>query len=112
VWLGSLEVRPTLAALRIHATAIAEQVVAENAGKWEALSSRDAERVDALARAIVNRLLHAPTARLKELSDDRVHARMALIRDLFGLEVESGEPVSAADVGDLAERRKLRQQSL
>jgi glutamyl-tRNA reductase len=112
VWLGSLEVRPTLAALRTHATAIAEQVVAENAGKWEALSSRDAERVDALARAIVNRLLHAPTARLKELSDDRVHARMALIRDLFGLEVESGEPVSAADVGDLAERRKLRQQSL
>ena len=111
-WLGALEVLPTLTALRVHATEIASQVVAENAGKWEALSSRDAERVDALARAIVNRLLHAPTARLKELSDDRVHARMALIRDLFGLEVESGEPVSAADVGDLAERRKLRQQSL
>ena len=58
-------------------------------------SPRDLERVDALARAIVNRLLHAPTARLKELQDDRVHARMALIRDLFGLEVESGAPASS-----------------
>ncbi len=34
-WLGSLEVLPTIAALRAHATAIAEQVVAENAGKWD-----------------------------------------------------------------------------
>ena len=56
----------------------------ENAGKWESASPRDLERIDALARAIVNRLLHDPTARLKELRDDRVHARMALVRDLFG----------------------------
>jgi len=107
-WLGSLEMLPTLAALRAHATDIAEEVVAENAGKWDSLSERDGERVDALARAIVNRLLHAPTARLKELQDDRVHARMALIRDLFGLEVESAAPASHAEVRDLDELRKLR----
>jgi len=107
-WLGSLEVLPTLAALRSHATVIADEVVAENAGKWEQLSERDAERVDAVARAIVNRLLHAPTARLKELQDDRVHARMAMIRDLFGLEVESDAPASASEVRDLDEARQLR----
>jgi glutamyl-tRNA reductase len=107
-WLGSLEVLPTLAALRAHATDVAEQVVAENAGKWDSLSERDGERVDAIARAIVNRLLHGPTARLKELQDDRVHARMALIRDLFGLEVESAAPVSHAEVRDLDELRELR----
>ena len=110
VWLGSLEVLPTLAALRAHGDEIAAAVVAENAGKWDALSSRDAERVDAMARAIVNRLLAAPTARLKELQDDRVHARMALIRDLFGLEVESGAAGSAGEVRDLDSRRRLRQQ--
>ena len=87
-WLGSLEVLPTLAALRAHATEIADQVVRENAGKWESASSRDLERVEALARAVVNRLLHDPTVRMKELRDDRVHARMALVRDLFGLEGE------------------------
>jgi glutamyl-tRNA reductase len=113
VWLGSLEVLPTLAALRAHGTEIAEQVVAENSGKWEALSERDLERVDAMAQAIVNRLLHGPTARLKELQDDRVHARMALIRDLFGLEVESGPPAAAVEpVRELAEARKLRRRRL
>ena len=71
-WLGSLEVLPTIAALRARATEIADQVLRENDGKWEAASPRDLERIDALARAIVNRLLHDPTARLKELRDDRV----------------------------------------
>ena len=115
VWLGSLEVLPTLAALRAHGSEIASEVVAENAGKWDELSDRDLERVDAMARAIVNRLLAAPTARLKELQDDRVHARMALIRDLFGLDVENGAPGSAGaasvgEVRDLDSRRQLRQQ--
>ncbi len=63
IWLGSLEVLPTLAALRTHAGEIAEQVVRENAGKWETASPRDLERVDALARSLVNRLLHQPTCR-------------------------------------------------
>jgi glutamyl-tRNA reductase len=106
-WLGSLEVLPTLTALRVHATEIAEQVVQENAGKWEAMSPRDRERVEAIARTIVNRLLHAPTARLRELRDDRVHARMAMIRDLFGLEVETSEGARPA-AEPLAEVRELR----
>jgi glutamyl-tRNA reductase len=89
-WMGGLEVLPTLSALRAHATTIADQIVAENSGKWESASPRDLARVDALARAIVNRLLHEPTVRMKELRDDRVHARMAMVRDLFGL----GEPGS------------------
>jgi glutamyl-tRNA reductase len=94
-WLGSLEVLPTITALRVHAVEIAEQVVRDNAGKWESASAADLRRVDALSQAIVNRLLHHPTARLRELQDDRVHARMALIRDLFGLEVEASSEVAA-----------------
>ena len=42
---------------------------------------------DAVTRAIVNRLLHDPTLHMKDMRDDRVHARMALVRDLFGLSV-------------------------
>jgi glutamyl-tRNA reductase len=116
-WLGSLEVLPTLAALRAHATTIAEQVVQENAGKWETASPRDRSRVDAMARTIVNRLLHVPTLQMKEMRDDRVHARMALVRDLFGLTVEEGVGVdAAADAGEkrsdgLAEVRDLRRRA-
>jgi glutamyl-tRNA reductase len=93
VWLGSLEVLPTLAALRAHGTKIAQSVVSENDAKWESASPRDRERIDALARAVVNRLLHEPTVRMKEMRDDRVHARMALVRDLFGLSEEGGMEV-------------------
>ena len=107
-WLGGLEVLPTLTALRLHASEIAEEVVRENLGKWQKASSADLERVDAIAQAIVNRLLHHPTARLRELQDDRVHARMALIRDLFGLEVESDTPAAEPAADKLAEVRELR----
>jgi glutamyl-tRNA reductase len=112
-WLGSLEVLPTLAALRSHASAIAAQVLAENEGRWESASERDRERVEAISRAIVNRLLHHPTLRLKELRDDRVHARMALVRDLFALEVDADPALrnAAADVQDLAEIRRLPERS-
>jgi glutamyl-tRNA reductase len=110
-WLGSLEVLPTIAALRARAAEIAEQVLRENDGKWEAASERDLERVDAVARAIVNRLLHDPTARLRELRDDRVHTRAALVRDLFALErdddrlAESGEEQPLAEVRAISHRR-------
>jgi glutamyl-tRNA reductase len=107
-WLGSLEVLPTLAALRAHAAEIAEQVVQENTGKWESASERDLERVDALARAVVNRLLHDPTVRMKELRDERVHARMALVRDLFGLEEDALDADAAEEPEELAEVRELR----
>ena len=111
-WLGSLEVLPTLAALRARADEIAAQVVSENAGRWEAASPRDLERVQAIARTIVNRMLHEPTLRMKELGDDRVHARMALVRELFGLaaeEVSASEAEQAASEPEaLAEVRELR----
>jgi glutamyl-tRNA reductase len=94
-WLGSLEVLPTLAALRARAAEIAEAVVRENHGKWETASPRDRQRVEAIAQAVVNRLLHHPTTRIKELHDDRVHARMALVRDLFDLSVEDSAAIEA-----------------
>jgi glutamyl-tRNA reductase len=107
-WLGSLEVLPTLAALRARANEIAEQVVRENAGKWEAASERDLERIDALAHAIVNRVLHDPTVRMREMRDDRVHARMALVRDLFGLETETAAPQQAEALAEVRELRTRR----
>jgi glutamyl-tRNA reductase len=107
-WLGSLEVLPTLAALRERGRAIAELVLAENAGKWESASERDRERVDALAHAVVARLLHEPTLRMKELRGDRVHARMQLARELFGLDAADGsaEGLEQAQVRELGERRR------
>lgn len=101
-WLGRLEVLPTLTALRTHGDAIVDGVLAENAGRWEALSERDSERVEALARAVVKRLLHEPTARVRDLDASDRHARLQLLRELFGL-----EEAEAAEADEAAEVRRL-----
>jgi glutamyl-tRNA reductase len=106
-WLGALEVLPTLASLRERGAAIAQQVVRENAGRWESMSERDRERVEAIAQAIVNRLLHEPTLRMKQMTDERVHLRMQVVRELFGLE-ETVEGVDATAEQPLADVRPLR----
>ncbi|MCW2968513.1 MAG: glutamyl-tRNA reductase [Solirubrobacteraceae bacterium] len=85
-YLGGMEVLPTVAALRAQADAIVDQVLAENAGKWENASPRDLNRVEAIARASVNRLLHEPTIRLRAMGAGSSHGRLALLRELFGLE--------------------------
>ena len=119
-WLGQLNVLPTVSALREHGTALVEQVLAENAGRWESASPRDLARVEAVARAVMSRLLHEPTIRLRSLSEERGHASLELVRELFGLRDEEalGEatgkdeeqnliaPAQLAEVHDLQRRRQ------
>src|SRR4051794_28671616 len=102
-WLGSLEVMPTVTALRARGDDVVEQVLAENDGRWEALSERDRRRVEALARAIVKRLLHEPTLRVKSLDAAHRHARLQLLRELFGLDDAAAEAAERP-----AEVRELR----
>jgi glutamyl-tRNA reductase len=87
-WLGQLDVRPTIAALRERGESIVEQVLEENAGRWESASPRDLARVEALARAVMGRLLHEPTIRLKSLDAEHRHGSIELMRDLFALRAD------------------------
>jgi len=104
-WLGQLETLPTVSALRAHASDIVEQVLAENSGRWESASERDLARVEAVARAVISRLLHEPTIRLRSLTEDRGHASLELVRELFGLrEDEQVSPAELAEVHDLPAR--------
>ena len=92
--------------------ALVEQVLAENAGRWESASPRDVARVEAVARAVMSRLLHEPTIRLRSLSEERGHASLELVRELFGLRDDEavGEdrtpPAQLAEVHDLQRRRQ------
>ena len=52
-------------------------------------------------------MLHEPTLRMKQMADERVHLRMQVVRELFGLE-ESVDGVDAP--GQLADVRPLRRQ--
>jgi len=98
-WLGRLDVLPTLTALRSRGDALVDQLLAENAGRWS--SPSDEARVEAMARALVKRLLHEPTARVQDFEAEHRHARLALLRELFGLDE------AAAPEGESAEVRRL-----
>jgi glutamyl-tRNA reductase len=109
-WLGQLEVLPTVSALREHGNRLVEQILVENAGRWESASPRDLVRIEAVARAVMSRLLHEPTIRLRSLSEERGHSSLELVRELFGLRdepvEESGVQAELAEVHDLQRRRK------
>jgi glutamyl-tRNA reductase len=111
-WRASLDVVPTIAALRERGDAIVQQVLNENAGRWTSLSEEDRERVAMLARAVVSRLLHEPTLKLKGASaDGESYVYVQALRELFGLEPETaGEPEErqSGDVASLDERRRRR----
>ena len=110
-WRASLEVVPTISALRERGDRIVEQILRENSGRWTSLSDEDRERVEVLARAVVSRLLHEPTLRLKGASaDGAAYVYVQALRELFGLEPDApgAEEEGGADVASLDERRRRR----
>jgi glutamyl-tRNA reductase len=88
-WLASLDVVPTVSALRERADGIVDQVLRENDTRWESLSEEDRRRVELLARTVVKRLLHEPTVRMRRAGDDdAAYLYVQALRELFGLDPE------------------------
>jgi glutamyl-tRNA reductase len=110
-WLGQLETLPTVTALREHGNELVEQVLAENSGRWESASPRDLARIEAVARAVMSRLLHEPTIRLRSFSDERGHASLELVRELFGLrdDAPTQEQPPAAELAEVHDLRRRRE---
>jgi glutamyl-tRNA reductase len=90
-WLETLEVVPTISALRERADAIVRKALAENEERWEALTDADRERIELLASTIAKRLLQQPILRLRARDDEHVtYAYVQALRELFGLDDEPG----------------------
>ena len=110
-WIASLDVLPTISALRQRGEEIVDQVLRENSSRWESVSPADRERLETMARAVVSRMLHDPTLRLKDSAGEHdsyryVHA----LRELFALDLaqEPEEGSQGAEVTPLAPRRRSR----
>lgn len=83
-WCHGLEVRPTVAALRQRAEEVRRQELDKTLGRLEGrLSPEELAALEAMTRAIVNKLLHGPTMYLKQ---SRNPDSLRLVRDLFRLE--------------------------
>jgi len=104
-WLASLEVVPTITALRERGDEVIARVLAENEGRWEDLSEADRERLGAMAKAIASRLLHEPTLRMKRSAgSDDAYLYVSALRELFGLDAET-EP-EGEEAGKVTELRR------
>jgi glutamyl-tRNA reductase len=106
-WLSSLEVVPTVSAMRGRADEIVERVLDENEGRWESVSDADRERIATMANAIASRLLHEPTLRMKRSAgNDDAYLYVSALRELFGLDAETEpEGGDAASVTELRRRK-------
>lgn len=81
-WWNSLDVIPTIRALRQQAEDTRRRELAYALDKLQGLSSDEIDVVEALTRSIVNKLLHDPTTALKKGADK---SQLMVARDLFGL---------------------------
>ncbi len=92
-WFAALRAVPTIRHLRARAEAIRAAELAR-ASRRLTLSDADREALEALTHAIVNKLLHAPLARLRrEAEGEAGMAYLEVARALFGLdEPAAGEP--------------------
>ena len=85
-WRRSVQVEPTIAALRARAEQIRADQIERLGGRLSALDERERDAIDSLTKGIINALLHEPSVRLKAIADargDDTHA--AAVRELFDL---------------------------
>jgi glutamyl-tRNA reductase len=107
-WLESLDVVPTISALRRRGEEVVAHVLQENEPRWESLSEADRERVELLARAVVSRLLHEPTLRLRGSAKEQASYRYVhALRELFGLDAALAPHEEPARVTRLDVRRRV-----
>ena len=111
-WLQSLDVVPTISALHERGEQVVDHVVRENESRFGDLTEADRERLRAMARSVVSRLLHEPTLRLKDsVGDEASYRYVHALRELFDLEPERDADAPAAEVTPLDSLRRRRRSS-
>ncbi len=81
-----LEVEPLVASIRRRAEAIRRHEVDRTLHDLGDIDPKTAERIDHLSRALVKKLLHEPTSRLRQRAGaGEADAAATAIRELFGL---------------------------
>ncbi len=91
-WLGSLEVVPTIVALRKKLEDIRRAELEKTFGTMKTLGDREKKSIEALTAAIVNKVLHPPMTLLKKSQNDPSgDSYVEAVRVLFDLELPAPE---------------------
>ena len=98
-WLQSLEVTPTIMALRTKADEIKRAEVEKTLGRLANLSEPERELVEAMASSIVNKLIHNTMVTLKaEVNSSDGAAFVEAARRFFSLGDAAGSTVNGSAV--------------
>ncbi len=98
-WQRSMKVAPTVVALRAKADAVIEAELGRLMQRVPDLDAKQQGEVHAAVRRVVEKLLHAPTVRVKELAESPGGDHYAeALRELFGLNPQVSGAVSVADL--------------
>jgi glutamyl-tRNA reductase len=101
-WLSSLEITPTIVALRTQFDEIRRAELIRTLGNWKDIPSDGEKRLEALTSAIVNKILHTPTRHLKQTGQGgRTDLYIDALRNLF--ELETTGPPEEEEFGELEE---------
>ncbi|MEU4731937.1 glutamyl-tRNA reductase [Streptomyces sp. NPDC023588] len=94
-------ITPTVVALRAMAAEVVAMEVARLDGRVPDLDERQRAEVTQTVRRVVDKLLHAPTVRVKQLASEPGGAGYAdALRELFDLDPQTVAAVSRADAAD------------
>ena len=97
----AVQVTPTVVALRAKAAEVVDAELARLAGRLQGADGLDPHALDEIARTVrrvVDKLLHAPTVRVKELAGSpRGDGYDEALRVLFDLDPRTVEAVTCAD---------------
>ncbi len=89
------EVAPAVAALRKHAAVIAGTELKRLKKRASGISEEEFSEVENAVHRVVDKLLHQPTVRAKELAaQSKSVSYETVLVDLFGLDLTEGRPVS------------------
>ena len=102
-WLAGLEVVPTIALLRSSVDGIREAELQRLGARLDGLTPEQRAQVEQLTSSIVNKILHLPTVRMKELAAEKdAYVYVDALRRLFDL--DGATPAAACDLeGDWRE---------
>jgi glutamyl-tRNA reductase len=109
-WLRSQGVVPTIRALREKFARVAEgelQKTLDQLARKDHTPAQQREAVSRLVQLVVNKLLHQPTAALREASPDDAALRAEVLCQLFDLAPVA--PAETAELADAAERDEAQQ---
>ncbi|MGW8311777.1 MAG: glutamyl-tRNA reductase [Desulfuromonadales bacterium] len=103
-WLGNLEVKPTIIALRRKLEEIRQQELDKTFGNLKELTANQRKSIEAMAGAIINKVLHQPTAILKRTQNDSsAEDYIDAVRVLFDLPAPAGDDKEIKPLDDSAQ---------